>query len=119
MPGHIPHSIFLGRVPREGEPYWLPEDSEKALEWLRYEKTLCPECKMPDSEWLDENGEAHRPPRWEVDTRRCPCCKNVTLFMKSVRATIGDDENQLAGLQPVIVPYGTKRRRELDDDDDW
>lgn len=49
----IPRSIFLGRVVGVGEPLWLSEDRQAALEWQAYQKALCPGCKRPRTESFD------------------------------------------------------------------
>jgi hypothetical protein len=33
-----------------GEPEWLPEDTEAALEWQDYQDTLCSGCGFPIAE---------------------------------------------------------------------
>ena len=40
----IPLSIFLGRVPNPGEPYWLPEDRAAAIRWQVAESERCTGC---------------------------------------------------------------------------
>ncbi len=50
----IPRSVFLGRVVTDGEPLWLPEDRQAALEYQAYKKSLCPGCNRPRTECFDK-----------------------------------------------------------------
>jgi hypothetical protein len=46
--------VFTGRVVKRGEPQWLPEDTDLALEWQAEKRSLCPGCRQP----LDETTNA-------------------------------------------------------------
>ena len=37
-----------------GEPYWLPEDTEAAMEWMDYKASLCDGCGHPREESFDK-----------------------------------------------------------------
>lgn len=50
MPRGIPHSVFMGRVVGPGEPMWLPEDADLALEWQAEQDITCKGCGQPVDE---------------------------------------------------------------------
>src|SRR5262245_59814936 len=67
-PRGIPHSIFTGRLVAPGEPQWLDEDVDLALEW-QAEQTISHHCGQP----LDESaGNAEG--QYEIRTVRCWAC---------------------------------------------
>jgi len=66
----IPRSVFLGRVVGVGEPLWLPEDRQAALEWQAYQKSLCPGCKRPRVECFDITMDD----RYDVTALQCHAC---------------------------------------------
>jgi predicted Fe-S protein YdhL (DUF1289 family) len=67
----IPRSVFLGRVVAEGEPLWLPEDRQAALEYQAYQKSLCPGgCGRTRSESFDISMDD----RYDVETWVCHAC---------------------------------------------
>jgi hypothetical protein len=98
---------------------WLPSDTAWVSEWQRYQATLCKKCRTTERDWWDEHGLPLKEPKYEFDTRRCPGCQAHTLGWGTVVKRIGDDEVQLAGLEGVFVPYGTKAARQAADDADW
>lgn len=113
-PRGIPHSIFLGRPqPQPGEPYWLPEDVDKALAWQRDQNARCKDCRTRRDEWWDERGFPLARPKWKVISRRCPACEKVELHdMKEAEAAQqksgGGDQSSIrrlkAGLKTVFAP---------------
>jgi len=66
----IPRSVFLGRVVGPGEPLWLPEDRQAALEWQAYQDALCPGCKRPRVESFDIAMDDH----YDVTALQCHAC---------------------------------------------
>lgn len=40
-----------------GEPAWLPEDTDAALEWLEHQESLCGGCGRPRHESFDPDSE--------------------------------------------------------------
>lgn len=36
------------------EPYWLPDDQDKALAWNRRQRELCSGCGTHSDEWKDD-----------------------------------------------------------------
>jgi hypothetical protein len=79
----IPHSIFLGRIVTDGEPYWLPDDTEKALAWRQYEAERCVECRTHRDDWVDEHGHPLAFPKYRYGQKRCHGCEKRDAFEKS------------------------------------
>lgn len=70
MPLGIPRSVFLGRVPEEGEPYWTDLDRGYALEWQAERTERHPSCGQP----LDESMARANQFAYEAETVRCHAC---------------------------------------------
>jgi len=66
----IPRSVFLGRVVGPGEPEWLAEDTEAALEWIDYVASLCKGCGEPLAECLDPENDG----AYEAIPVQCHAC---------------------------------------------
>lgn len=81
VPNAIPHSVFLGRVVGPGDPMWLEDDQDKALEWLRREKQKCPGCRTTREEW-------QRDPTAYIGAHEiCPFCE----VLEQERDNVDDD----------------------------
>lgn len=66
----VPRSRFLGRVIEPGEPEWLDEDIEAALEWIAYQDSLCSGCGNPKSECWDPDRDG----TYEAIAVQCFAC---------------------------------------------
>lgn len=57
----VPRSVLLGRVPKKGEPEWLPDDLDDLLELQALEDAVCPGgCGQPIGEaWDPDNRDAY------------------------------------------------------------
>jgi hypothetical protein len=88
-PRGIPHSVFRS---------WLPDDQDKALGWLAYGHSTCPECHTFPEDYLDQDGREIYPPPFLVQTERCGGC----LLIKAKIREIG--EKNLTGLSMRLVP---------------
>lgn len=54
MPGHIPHSVFLGRIVRPGrDPEWTDLDRGLALAWQADQRATCT-CGTRHDEWAED-----------------------------------------------------------------
>lgn len=84
----IPYSIFCGRSQAPGEPYWLEEDRMKALGYLQYKGSFCPNCGTREEDWIDDNGRMINPPRYEAATVKCFGCSEI----ERMKASIPDKE---------------------------
>jgi hypothetical protein len=62
--------VLLGRVVGEGEPLWLPEDTEEVLAYLREKAQLCPGCGQPRENTMDPEAEG----QWRSRALRCHAC---------------------------------------------
>jgi hypothetical protein len=69
----------MGRVVREGEPLWLPEDRAWAFALLHVEGDSCPECHQPWGEATDKDNEFG----YRAELIRCHAC---TTSASAVRA---------------------------------
>lgn len=69
----MPRSVFLGRIPRRGEPLWTDEDREWALALLAYEADLCSGCGQSRAETTDEDNEFS----YTAQALRCHGCAAV------------------------------------------
>jgi len=71
-PNGIPRSIFLGRVPRQGEPHWLPSDITAALEWQSEQDRKCPGCGQN----IDETFGPGNVDKWNAEVSgHCDGCR--------------------------------------------
>lgn len=68
-----------------GEPEWLPEDIEAALEWQDYQSSLCSGCGNPKAECFDPKNEDD----YEAEPLRCHACATRDRKAKLV----GSDEH--------------------------
>ncbi|MET8982142.1 hypothetical protein ABZX85_41820 [Streptomyces sp. NPDC004539] len=84
----------MGRVVRDGEPVWLPEDRAWALALLEVEADACPECRQPWGEATDQANEFG----YEAELIRCHAC---TASARTVRA-YQDKGGQAEGLHVRI-----------------
>ncbi len=84
-PAGIPHSVFLGRVVAPDEPYWLPEDRRKVLEWQGYKSGLCGKCGVYRPAWMDDRGKELEDPPFEVVEFLCPGCQELELYNEEKR----------------------------------
>lgn len=65
--------MFLGRIPRRGEPLWTDDDRDWAMALLAYEADQCPGCGQSRAETtLPENEDAYT-----AAAIRCHGCKAV------------------------------------------
>ena len=79
MPLGIPHSIFLGRVPKPGEPYWLDDDQDKALAFVAERAKVCPDCATRPEEWAEDEYA------YVADTYVCPGCEVLDMEREQLR----------------------------------
>lgn len=97
--------MFLGRVPAEGEPYWLDEDRDYALAW-QAEKRSDHGCGESGTECLDlANSFAY-----EYEVVRCHnlYAKNAAL---SAYLESHPDEKGSTLLRMTRNPHGRIERR--------
>lgn len=68
----MPRSIFLGRVPKRGEPLWTDDDRDWALALQAYEADLCA-CGQPRAESMSPDNEFG----YDATPLRCHACAAV------------------------------------------
>lgn len=69
----------MGRVVKQGEPLWLPEDRAWALALLEVEANACPDCGQPWDVATDKANEFG----FTAELIRCHAC---TTSAKAVQA---------------------------------
>lgn len=69
-PHGIPLSVFLGRTVYPGEPLWLPEDTDAAVDWMLDQNDRCPGCGQPHAETTSPDAQGE----YVVDAKTCHCC---------------------------------------------
>lgn len=88
----IPHSHFLG-----GPLEWSELDRAKALAYVAYESTRCPDCRVREQEWnpdLGGNRDAYI-----GDSRRCETCRRAEDESENIH-TLPEAERK--GLKVVL-----------------
>jgi predicted Fe-S protein YdhL (DUF1289 family) len=83
----VPRSVFLGRTVARGEPQWLPEDTEAALEWQTYQNSLCPGCRRPRHESFAVEMDDH----YDVTVLQCHACAARDRKAYNTRPEQGED----------------------------
>jgi len=84
-PRGIPLSVFLGRTVYPGEPQWLPDDVEAALEWQAEQARLCSGCGHS----LDETMGPDQFDKWNAEkTGACDACRAID---RAARILAGND----------------------------
>lgn len=78
-------SVFLGRVVAPGDPMWLEEDTEAALEWLRWQQRVCVGCSQPKDESFDPDG-----PSYNAEVLRCRACEAKDAKSDDFRSNKGN-----------------------------
>lgn len=95
-PRGIPLSVFLGRIVYPGDPQWLEDDAQAAIDWDTFDRSRCPGCGQPRDECMAHEDEA---PVYEVTMARCHACSAASAEGKAF------DGNQ-AGLYPLVRKAG-------------
>lgn len=93
--------MFTGRPVRDGEPMWLPADTELALEWQAEQAITCSGCGQP----RDESTRPEARGLYDVHTLVCAGCE--------ARADWVDEHPDRAkepGLHLVVLPADPKGR---------
>ena len=83
----IPHSQFRGI----GDGRWTERDRQKALAWLDYQKTVCPQCGTRYDDW-DHGGDGDK------------------------QAELGADGESPHGMKVGLVPVAAKAALDLIND---
>ena len=81
----------MGRVVREGEPLWLPEDRAWSLALLHVEADTCPQCHQPWGEATAREAEEG----YRAELVRCHAC---TASAQAVKAYQDRNKGSSEGL---------------------
>jgi hypothetical protein len=116
----IPHSQFRGI----GDGTWTPRDRAKALAYLEYQRTVCPQCNTRYDDW--DHGGPGEDDAYAVTVQRCVGCQ-VIADKQAELGRDGDADNH--GMKVALIPAataaaieaqkelaGTRRTRITDDD---
>lgn len=89
-PRGIPLSVFLGRTVYPGDPQWLFDDAQAAIDWQSDQNQRCDGCGQYRAESeKKENSFAYR-----AEARRCHACYAIDAKAAAIRKT---KEDPLAG----------------------
>ena len=115
----IPHSLFRGI----GDGTWTARDRAKALAFLEYQRTVCPQCNTRYDDW-DHGGEGEED-AWAVTVQRCVGCQVIA----DKQAELGREDTDTHGVKVGLIPIaaaaalrlqrehaGRNRRTTTDDD---
>lgn len=78
----------MGRVVREGEPLWLPDDRAWAVALLHIEADSCPECHQPWGEATDKGNEFS----YRAELIRCHACTTSASAVRTYQDKGGKPE---------------------------
>lgn len=90
-----PRSVFLGRIPRRGEPLWTDEDRAWAIALLEYEADLCSGCGQPRSETTEAANET----KYTTTALRCHGCAAVARESEHRSGPLDDRKGLLIGVK--------------------
>lgn len=100
--------MFTGRVVKKGEPLWLPEDTDLALEWQAEQRTKCRGCGNP----LDETSDPANARLYAAEEIHCQACAVLTWRRNAISEAAREDSDAHAGTHVYVV----KREGELGGD---
>ncbi|MEU6016966.1 hypothetical protein ABZ826_23825 [Streptomyces sp. NPDC047515] len=114
----IPHSQFRGI----GDGTWTPRDRAKALAYLEYQRTVCPQCNTRYDDW--DHGGPGEEDAYAVTVQRCVGCQVIADKQAELA---GDKDADNNGIKIALIPAATAaaieaqrelatRRRSADDD---
>ncbi|MEV3996752.1 hypothetical protein AB0K62_13880 [Streptomyces halstedii] len=103
----IPHSQFRGI----GDGTWTPRDREKALAYLEYQRTVCPQCNTRYDDW-DHGGEGQED-AYAVTVQRCVGCQVIADRQDQLGRDGVDTNGVKVGLIPAAAAAALQAQREL------
>jgi hypothetical protein len=86
---------------KKGEPYWLPEDTDLALEWQAEQRSKCGGCGNP----LDETSDPANVRLYEAQEIHCQACAVLTWRRNALSEATQENPDSQAG----VHVYVTKR----------
>lgn len=90
-PRGIPLSEMLGRTVYPGEPRWLPDDLQAALEWQAEQAGKCSGCGQN----LDDTTGEVNFDKWNAEGITCDACRAISRTAHTAAGR--DDLDPLAG----------------------
>ena len=82
---------------RDGEPHWLPEDTQAALEWDAWRRSKCSGCGQPLAECMGDGPDAVE---YEPEIVTCFACK----ARDEARRSWAEGDNDTAGVKFGVRP---------------
>jgi len=76
-----------------GEPLWLPEDTELALEYMAEQRLRCSGCGHP----RDESMDPERADQWNSSTAVCYACAEIDAEKRHWRDADNKSSDDLDG----------------------
>jgi hypothetical protein len=80
---------------------WLPEDTEAALEWQRWQRQLCSGCGQPTDETMDADG-----PGYDAVALRCRACETRDRSAEQWRSQGGSTEGLFFSIETHHHDHG-------------
>ncbi|MFE1452011.1 hypothetical protein [Streptomyces olivaceoviridis] len=99
----IPHSQFRGI----GDGRWTERDRAKAIAFLDYQKSVCPQCGTRWDDW-DHGGEDEED-RYVAVLQRCVGCQVIA----DKQAELGDNDESARGMKVALVPAAAQAALDL------
>lgn len=103
----IPHSQFRGI----GDGRWTERDRAKAIAYLDYQKTVCPQCGTRWEDW-DHGGHGEED-AYVAISQECIGCQVIADKQKELKDHPNPDGVKVA-LAPVAVHAALEMQKELD-----
>ncbi|MDK0525009.1 hypothetical protein [Streptomyces sp. ML-6] len=94
----IPHSLFRGI----GDGGWTVRDRAKALAYLEYQRTVCPQCNTRYDDW--DHGQPGEEDAYAVSVQRCVGCQVIADKQDELARNTGDDQH---GVKVALIPAAT------------
>lgn len=114
----MPHSQFRGT----GDGRWTQRDRDKALAFVEYQRTVCPQCGTRYDDW--DHGGDDEEDAYVASVQRCVGCQVIGDKQDEIKDQ-SDPHGKKIALIPVSVHAALQAERELkrhnrrhDDDED-
>lgn len=98
----IPHSQFRGI----GDGRWTERDRAKAIAYLDYQKSVCPQCGTRHEDW--DHGGDDQEDRYVAVLQKCVGCQAIA----DKQAELGDGEST-HGMKVALVPASAQAALDL------
>ena len=83
-------------MPMHGEPYWLEDDTEAALEYFEEQSLLCSGCGLPRDETMSKEAQD----TYKAQAVRCHACAERDREAKKFTSGPHDDAGLMFRVEP-------------------